>query len=137
MIEKAHKLSGHFGVRRTTHLVIQSYWWQGIVKDVAVTVASCRVCGEVKAQFNTQKPVLTPLPIMGILYRWHVDLMGPFPMTDGGMRYGMIMIDSGSKNLILWPLPAKEAKYTATAFEICVLARFGSCAEVVTDGGGE
>ena len=47
------------------------------------------------------------------------------------------MIDSGSKNLILWPLPAKEAKYTAAAFETCVLARFGSCAEVVTDGGGE
>ncbi len=58
-------------------------------------------------------------------------------MTYIKMRYGMTIADSGSKTLILWPLPAKEAQYTAVKFEACVPARFGSCAEVVTDGGGE
>jgi hypothetical protein len=38
---------------------------------------------------------------------------------------------------VLEPLIAKEAKYAAPAFEHGVLCRFGSCAEVVSDGGGE
>ena len=136
VVKKAHIHSGHFGVKRTAHLVFQAYWWSGITRDIAKIVTSCKVCREAKAQFNTPAATLNSLPLMKLLYRLHVDLMGPFIVSDG-MRFVMIMLEAGTKTLILHALPAKEARYTAAAFEQCVLGRMGSCAEVVSDGGGE
>jgi len=49
----------------------------------------------------------------------------------------MVCIEHFSKHLLLIPLPSKEPKHTASAFLAQVLGRFGSRAEVVTDGGGE
>ena len=137
IINRCHSTSGHFGIIRTAHLLLQAYWWQGIMKDVGKVVGSCLVCGEAKAQFNRPTATLNPLPLMGLMYRWHLDLMGPFPTTEGGSKYVMIMIEAGSKLLVLEPIPAKEPKYTTWAFEHGVLARFGSCAKIVTDQGSE
>jgi len=46
----------------------------------------------------------------------------------------MVCIEHFSKHLLLIPLPSKEPKHTAPAFLAQVLGRYGSCAEVVTDG---
>jgi hypothetical protein len=49
----------------------------------------------------------------------------------------MVMVEHFSKTLVLEPLPSKESKHTAYAFEHGVLGRFGACAEVITDQGSE
>ena len=135
--EQAHVTSGHFGIRRTLHLMLTDYWWQGIWKDVTNAVNNCKVCDRVKASFNASHSELHPLPIMGLFYRWGVDLCGPFPETKRGHKYVMVMVEHYSKTLVIEPLVSKEAKHTAYAFEHGVLGRFGACAEVVTDQGSE
>ena len=40
-ISAAHTLSGHFGVRRTAHLLLLRYWWQGIMRDVSTIISQC------------------------------------------------------------------------------------------------
>lgn len=137
IIEQAHVTSGHFGIRRTLHLMLADYWWQGIWQDVTRAVNDCKVCDRVKASFNACTTELQPLPIMGLFYRWGVDLCGPFPETKRGNRYVMVMIEHFSKTLVLEPLPSKESKHTAYAFEHGVLGRFGSCAELISDNGSE
>ena len=136
-IENAHVASGHFGIRRTMHIMLATYWWQGIWGDVTKAVNSCKVCDRVKATFNAVHTELHPLPIMGLFYRWGVDLCGPFPETEFKNKYIMVMVEHFSKTMVLEPLPTKEAKHTAFAFERGVLARFGACAEVITDQGRE
>jgi transposase InsO family protein len=137
IIETAHRLSGHFGVRRTAHLLLANYWWQGILADVTKVVGQCLVCDQVRAKFSNPTTQLQSLPIEGLFYRWGVDTSGPYRATARGNRYIMHAIEYFSAVLVLEPMPTKEARDTAYAFQHGVLERFGSCAEVLTDNGGE
>ena len=135
--EHAHLTSGHFGSRRTAHLLLINYWWSGVLKQSRDIVGRCEVCDRVKASFDTQPLELNPLPIEGLFYRWSMDLCGPFPVTDRGNKYVSVMIEHFSKAIALEPLPTKEAKHTCYAYEHGVLSRYGSCAELLTDRGTE
>jgi len=138
IVKQLHASTGHFGVKRTRHLVMHSYWWPGIEHDVLTVVKHCEVCGRVNASFNVQQPELRPLPIQALFYRWGVDLCGPLPKSSKGNLYCMICIEYLSKHLVVVPLPAKTAaQHTAYAFLANVLGPFGACAEVVTDRGSE
>ncbi|XRB21605.1 reverse transcriptase [Pseudoscourfieldia marina] len=141
LIKEAHEKCGHFGVRRTLHLVAQQYYWVGMARDTAHWVKQCAACDRVKARPPGDVPregqQLQPLPIKGLFYRWHVDLAGPMEETTSGNRYFAVMIEAFSKAMVVVPLPDKEASTVAMAFALHVLARHGSCAEVVTDNGSE
>jgi hypothetical protein len=137
IILDTHERTGHFGIKRTKHMLLASYWWRGMETDVAKALATCEVCARIKATFNAERPELQPLPIEGLFYRWGVDLAGPFAKSRDGNLYVMICIEHFSKQIELVPLPAKEARYTAAAFLSAVVGRYGACAEVVTDRGAE
>jgi hypothetical protein len=137
VIQQAHEISGHFGIRRTLHLLLQTYWWSGILKSVTNIVNQCAICDRTKAAFIKPDAELHSLPIQGLFYRWGVDLCGPFPETSRGFQYVFIAIEHFSKVVVLEPMTTKEAKNTCYAFEHGVLGRFGACAEIVTDQGTE
>jgi hypothetical protein len=132
-----HERSGHFGVRKTQSLLRPHYWWVGLSADVAREVRQCAACDRVKASFNAKHPTLQPLPIKGLLYRWGLNFAGPLPKLRKGNQYVLVMVGHFSKHIILVPTRDKEPSTVAEAFTREVLTRFGSCAEVVTDPGGE
>ncbi len=137
LIRDTHERTGHFGIKRTKHLLLSSFWWPGLEDDVKRVLAACEPCQRVKASFNAERPQLQPLPIMGLFYRWGVDLAGPFPPSACGNTTVCIMIEHFSKMIELVAMPNKLAHNTAYAFLSTVLARYGACAEVVTDQGTE
>jgi hypothetical protein len=137
IVELAHQTSGHFGRRRTTALISVTYWWSGMYQDVRDVVRECAACAQSKVSFRALQPVLHPLPITSMFYRWHVDLAGPFPATSRGNTYIMVAIDSFTKMAEVFCLTDKSAPQTAYWFLHGILARYGACGEVVTDGGGE
>jgi hypothetical protein len=137
IVDKIHRDVGHFGARRTAHLVMTAYWWSDIHREAGRRVKECEVCNRVKATFGRADDTLHPLPIEGLFFRWGVDLCGPFPTTARGNKYVMVCIEHFSKFLLLVPLPDKQAATTAAAFRQHVLGVFGACAEVVTDQGSE
>ena len=135
---RVHEDMGHFGTRRTISLLTPEYWWAGLYADVAMFVQACTICDRVKASFSAKSPVLHPLPIRGMFYRWSCDLAGPLPTTRlTGNRFIMVMIEHFSKWLELVPLTQKTARFTAAAFKDCVLSRYGAPAECLTDQGTE
>ena len=137
LIEHTHRLTGHFGINRTAQLLATSHWWHGMVRDTAAVVKHCEHCQRVKASFNQPSEQLRPLPIAGLFYRWGVDLTGPLPRSKAGNLYAMIMVEHYSKHLLVVGIPNKEAHTTRAVFLTNVIGRYGSCAEVVTDGGRE
>ncbi|EFJ48675.1 hypothetical protein VOLCADRAFT_117582 [Volvox carteri f. nagariensis] len=137
IIKRTHEQAGHFGVRRTTALLLTSYWWQGMHDDVASVVRHCAACDRVNTSFSARALELNPLPISGLFYRWGVDLCGPFKKTPRGFTYVMICVEHFSKYVVLIPLPDKHAEQTAFAFQHHILGRYGACAEVCTDQGSE
>ena len=72
IVQRLHERCGHFGRKRTTHLVLLAYWWAGLYKDVRSVIRCCAACDQVQATFNHSRPELTPLPMMGAFYRWHL-----------------------------------------------------------------
>jgi RNase H-like domain found in reverse transcriptase/Reverse transcriptase (RNA-dependent DNA polymerase)/Integrase zinc binding domain/Integrase core domain len=137
LIRQIHEELGHFGVERTLHLVRQNHWWQGMRKQVQGVVRACSVCDRVRAGFETRAPVLQPLPIMGLGYRWSIDYAGPLPITKRSNKYVCVMVEHFSKWVELVPLPDKTSAYSAAAFLDRVITHFGAPAEVVSDRGGE
>ena len=137
LVAQAHALGGHFGSRRTQHLLLSRYWWQGMQKDANQLVAACPKCDRVRASFNTPRPTLQPLPIEGLFYRWGVDTSGPFEVSKRGNRYILHAVEHYSGLMEAVPMPSKESSDTAYAFSVAVISRYGGSAQVLTDNGGE
>jgi hypothetical protein len=138
IMKQLHNGCGHFGVRRTAALVLNSFWWHGVQADVAHLVSGCKECSRIRATFGNAEPAnLQPLPIKGLGYRWGVDLAGPLPKTPRGHQYVMICVEHFSKHLEAIPIADKTPECTSYAFLHNVLARFGACAELVHDRGSE
>lgn len=137
LVQQVHETHGHFGRRRTAHMLMLSHWWIGMWTDVKAVVQSCQACSRTKTTFNTQSPTLHPLPIQGLLYRWGLDLFGPYPESARGHKYVLTCIEHFSKYIEAFPLRDKSSAEVTYHFLHGILARYGACAEVVTDGGGE
>ena len=137
LIRTLHESTGHWGRRRTTHMVLQTYWFSNLYQAVRDVVRSCSACSRQQATFNSLQPVLNSVPIRGYMYRWGVDLAGPFTTSDRGNTYFMVCIEHFSKYIEVFPINGKCSKEVAYHFLNGVIARYGACAEVITDGGGE
>jgi hypothetical protein len=88
-----HIEAGHFGVHKTHFLLEPTYFWSGMFAQVRKKVSSCTVCDRVKANFEVKDPALKPLPIMGMFYRWGVDLCKMLFKSASGNRYVVVMIE--------------------------------------------
>ncbi|GAX85939.1 hypothetical protein CEUSTIGMA_g13355.t1, partial [Chlamydomonas eustigma] len=138
--KKLHEDNGHFGRRRTTALTMLRYWWNGLWDDCSTVVKSCQACSCTKVSFNSQSPVLHPLPIRGLMYRWSLDTAGPFEptsLTSRGHTRVLVCVEHFSKFVEVFPLKDKSSAEIAYHFLHGVIARYGAPAEVLTDGGGE
>ena len=56
IIRKWHNSTGHFGVRRTLHLVALSHWWYGMSEDVSMEVRRCPECDRVRVGLSSERP---------------------------------------------------------------------------------
>lgn len=82
------------------------------------------------------QPELQPLPIRGLMYRWGMDLAGPFPTSKRGNTYVLVCIEHFSKWIEVFPLLDKTAA-EVTYHAMQLFSRYLAPAEVLTDGGGE
>lgn len=128
---------GHFGVKRTCFLLRTAFFWNGMYQDVERVVARCAACDRIKARFSAAEVILHSLPIRGLFYRWSLDLMPKLPRTQNGNRHCLVMVEHFTKWVEVAVFPIRSSKFTAQAFLNGVLARYGSCAEVLTDQGNE
>ncbi|CAI7739935.1 unnamed protein product [Closterium sp. NIES-54] len=137
VIEEAHRKLGHFGHERTMQLLKTGWWWDGMRKQVKEWVSGCEGCQRSKASLMQAKQELQSLPIRGLGFRWSLDLAGELPLSRGGQRYILLMVEHASKWLEVWAIPSKDSRHVAKAFKEQVLCRFGAPGEVLTDQGTE
>jgi hypothetical protein len=113
-------------------LLEPTYWWVRIHGQVQQEAAACVVCDRIKATFEVKDAALKPLPIMGMFYRWGVDLCKIPTISRHGSKYIVVMVEHFTKWVELRAIPEKTSEYTAAALRD-VLCRFGAPAEVLTD----
>ena len=134
---QVHNKLGHYGGARTLQLLRTTYWWNNMQGDMRKWQAQCEICAKVRAQTVRTETALQSLPIRELGHRWSLDLLGELPLSRRGKRYVLVMIEHVSKWVELVALSSKSANGIASAFLRDVLSRFGACAEVLTDQGGE
>ncbi|CAI7777910.1 unnamed protein product [Closterium sp. NIES-53] len=137
LIKEVHRKLGHFGHERTTELLKTGWWWEGMRRQVREWVSGCEGCQRSKASLTQAKLELQSLPIRGLGFRWSLDIASELPLSRGGKRYILLMVEHASKWLEVCALPSKDSRHVAKAFKGQVLWRFGAPGEVLTDQGTE
>lgn len=88
----AHESLGHFGVQRCASLLMQRYFWKGMLTDLRQYIQSCPHCQAEDPKFP-RHDVLHSLRPGSVLDRVGVDLMGPSPRSRSGMTYVLTAVE--------------------------------------------
>ena len=138
VVKEIHHASGHMGSRRTEALVRKTCWWPCLSTDVRKLLRQCSACDRVRAsRGGTQMPLLRPLPLTTVGYRFSCDWAGGFPKSNLNNTHLFIIVEHATRWVEVWPTAIKNAATSAFLFNMLVIARFGAPAEVLTDGGSE
>lgn len=130
-----HPLGGHFGIEKTFQKITEHYWWPKLGKSVQHYVKTCETCQRLLPP--TRSEPLQPIPPIGIMKKWGIDLVGPMERTPSGNLFMIVAIDYLTK----WPeakaIPDKRAETIATFIVDDIICRHGIPEEIVTDHGTE
>uniref|UniRef100_A0A1I8GAE1 Integrase_H2C2 domain-containing protein n=1 Tax=Macrostomum lignano TaxID=282301 RepID=A0A1I8GAE1_9PLAT len=90
--------SGHLGTERTLARVVSRAWWPGLKDDVQHWVSSCEVCQRRKVPHQHQRAPLQINTVPSAPWEMvQVDIKGPLPETEAGLRYIICFTDVFSK----------------------------------------
>ena len=128
-------LSGHLGSKKTKEKTLQRFYWFALKEDINLHIRKCDICAADK------KPVKTPRAPMGSLLAGApgdciaTDYLGPFPVTDRGNRYILLLTDHFSKYVEILAVPDMSAEVCAAKIVNEFIARWGCPLVIHSDQG--
>ncbi|KAK3570071.1 hypothetical protein QTP86_010237 [Hemibagrus guttatus] len=128
--------SGHPGIRRSTQLVCNRFWWPSLDSDVEEYVRSCSTCTQVRTSRLLQEGLLKPLPVPRRPWsHLSVDFLTDLP-DSGGFTTVMVVVDRFSKGCKLIPLKGlPTAMQSVEVMFSHVFRNFGLPEDIVSDRG--
>ena len=134
-IMKQYHKAGHKNFERTYHTIREKYFWTDLYKDCKNFVRNCQFCQRVNPANHPHRAFLKPWEIEGVWERVHMDILGGLPEDRNGNKYILLLVDSFSHFVELFPLKSLEAKEIADIiFHECI-TRYGIFKTLVTDRG--
>ena len=137
VITQLHKppMSGHLGKKKTRERALQQYYWFGIRTDINQYVACCDICEANKAPPKTPRAPLGDMRVGAPMDRLATDILGPFPTTDRGNRFVLIVTDYFTNWVEILPVPDQTAITCAQRILNEVISRFGCPLDLHSDQG--
>lgn len=126
---------GHFGITKTLASIQERYYWPGVHEDVKDWCSSCDLCQQAKAPQKKSRAPLHQYQVGEPLERVALDLTGPFPKSERGNSYLLIIGDYFTKYVEAIPIPDMTATTIARAFVEKFICRYGVPLEILTDQG--
>ena len=82
-------MSGHLGINKTYHKIINHFYWPGLRSDVSKYCKTCHTCQMVgKPNQTIPRAQLQPIPAFDEPFsRILIDCVGPLPRTKSGNEY--------------------------------------------------
>ena len=128
-------LGGHLGITKTLHKVRDRFYWHGLRNDVEVWCKSCKMyCSRNNPQCKPRAP-LVPSKVGSPGDRLAMDIVGPFPKSDQGKKYVLIISDYFTRWTEAYPIPNQEAVTIAETLVKEYICRYGVPQYLHTDQG--
>lgn len=129
-------LAGHQGAEKTTHRVLEEFYWPGLQADVKRFVRSCDQCQRTTPKGKVTKAPLGTMPLIDTPFqRVAVDIVGPItPVTAKGNRYILTLVDYATRYPDAVALPDITTERVAEGL-VEMFTRIGLPKEIVSDRG--
>ena len=126
---------GHQGFERTYQSLRNKYYWPSMYEDIRQYVRTCEVCQQSKRAFNAKPPPLQPQALDDLFGRWQMDILSGLPTTKDKYKHILVMVDSCSKCVELFPLRTQEATEVASVLFREIICRYGAMRSILSDRG--
>ncbi len=105
VLKTAHDSSGHLGVKKTYQLILRSFFWPKLKRDVSTYIKTCHTCQVTGKPNQTLKPApLFPIPVVNQPFEYLiVDCVGPLPKSKAGSKYLLTIMCQTTR----FPLPIR------------------------------
>ncbi|EGT44573.1 hypothetical protein CAEBREN_28128 [Caenorhabditis brenneri] len=129
--------AAHLGAEKTLVLIKQFFFWTKMEVDVQQAIRGCLKCQQRKTNpHSTTKEEIGPVEqFEQPAQAWHLDHVGPLPITEQGHRYILVARDPFSRYLITAPTQTVGAEETTELFIKRVVSVQGTPKQVTTDAG--
>lgn len=137
VLDKYHNslLGGHQGVKKTYDKIKKDFCWKGMSKDISEFVSKCIICQKNKSKKSTKMPMMITKISEEVFDKIYIDIVGPLPITYGGNRYILTIIDDLSRFFDAYAIPNAEANTVAKIFCEEFICRYRIPKVVVSDQG--
>lgn len=132
------KTAGHLGVYKTFKRIQNNFYWPKMRQDIAKYIKNCQICQRTK--YDQGKPYGFLGNRRSCNRPWTMlsaDLMGPFPRSNKGFKYLLVVIDTFTKFTLLFPLRAATAASVARHLVDDVFMVYGVPQYLIFDNGSE
>nr|CAI5829091.1 unnamed protein product [Callosobruchus analis] len=103
LVKAEHEQSGHFGKNKIVARMKDYFYWPKMQKHIRQFVAACELCQKIKPSKVSRGLLNSVIPEKpGELVC--LDLIGPLPISRGGVTQLLVMVDAFSKYVRLYPL---------------------------------
>ena len=107
IMKEAHfsAYSIHPGSTKMYHDLKDTYWWNGMKRDIAEFVSKCLTCQQVKLKYQSPSGLLQQLPIPK--WKWDMiamDFLCGFPRTSSGYDAIWVIVDRLTKTAHFLPI---------------------------------
>ena len=126
---------GHQGFERTYASLRNKYYWPSMYENIRQYVKTCEVCQQSKRAFNAKPPPLQPQPVDDVFGRWQMDILSGLPTTKDKYKHILVLVDSYSKWVELFPLRTQEATEVASVLFTEIISRYGAPRAILSDRG--
>lgn len=128
--------SGHLGVTKTLEKLRSRFYWSSMFRDVKAWVATCKPCARRKRLPVPGRAPFGEMPMPDRPWQWvAMDIAGPFPRTDRGSRYILVVTCGFSKWTEAFALPDQSAATVARVLVEELICRHGCPATIHSDQG--
>lgn len=126
---------GHLGIKKTLVKIRERFYWVHCREDVENWCRKCVSCASVKGPHTRSKGKLQIYNVGAPWERIAIDVAGPFPLTESGNRYIVVVQDYFTKWPEVFATPNQEAQTVAKKVVEEVICRFGVPLELHSDQG--
>lgn len=135
LINTMHQMLGHVGISKTISALKNEYFWPAMEYDIRLTINRCKWCAQRKSGNQAIQPPLMKTMTTFPFEKIAIDITGPLPLTRGGHRYILGVIDYFTKFPMLIPLRNIDSKTVARELVSKWICLFGAPHSIHSDRG--